>query len=263
MNSIATNLSDLSKLDTVQNPVVFRVLTTLTALAIISLAGGLLIDRLYRPAAFQIKEIVLTGNPQHVEEQAMREAVVEALKGNYFSIDMAAIHEAVDDQFPWVDEVSIRRRWPDTLMIDIVEHKPVAKCSDGKLLTTQGELIDLPQVDEVWLPVLSAPSEKMKFVYGQYKAWAPAFSKQGLRLVELKLSAQHLWTLSVEVLGQLQTKSFEMVLLESNSASQLDTFLKSIRQNLIGHPSGIGRVDLRYSSGFSIKWNDQISESQQ
>ncbi len=262
MSSVVTHLNGLGKHENTKSPMVFKLLIAITALSIIGLTVGLLIDRLYQPAEFQIKEVALSGNPQHVDQKEVRQEILNALAGNYFSIDMPSIHQAMA-KFPWVDTVSVRRRWPDTLMIDIVEHRPIATWSDGKLLTTEGKLVDLPLTDDTWLPVLSGPNDQMQLVYGQFQVWAPAFSKQGLRLVALSLSAQHLWTLTVEVLGQIQSKPFEMVLLESNSSAQLSVFLQSIRQNLIDHPSGIERVDLRYSSGFSIKWIDQNSESQQ
>ncbi|MFT5274160.1 MAG: cell division protein FtsQ [Saprospiraceae bacterium] len=264
MNSITASVQNgrVAELESSKNGSFIRVLIGITTLAIVGLTTGLLVDRLYQPTGFQLKKVALSGNPQHVDEALLKEAVVKALAGNYFSIDMAAIQQAMDE-FVWVDEVSIRRRWPDTLMIDVTEHKPIARWGEDKLLTTKGKLAELPLVKTVWLPTLSGQADQHDYIYGQYQAWASAFSNQGLRLVSVKLSAQHLWTLQVEVLGKMRRAPFEMILLEANSSAQLDSFLKSIRQSLIEHPRGIERVDLRYSSGFSIKWAPQTKETQQ
>lgn len=252
-----------------KNKGLIRVLIGITALAVVGLSAGLLLDRLYQPADFQLREVALLGNPQHVAQQQLKEAVTQALAGNYFSIDMAAIQQAMG-QFAWVDEVRIRRRWPDTLMIEVIEHQPVARWGSDKVLTTKGKLVSLPlpkpalsRRGATWLPTLSGQQNQQTYIYQQYQAWAAAFSNQGLRLIALDLSPQHLWTLTVEVLGQQPNTSFVMVLLEENSAVQLARFLQSIRQNLIAHPRAIQRVDLRYSSGFAIKWHPQTLKTAQ
>ncbi len=236
----------------------YKGLTWLTAAIILFLSASLLIDKLYQPSDFQIKRLALTGDKLHVKHAQIREAIVSNLGGNYFSADVEAIVEVMQ-QFPWVDEVSVRRQWPDTLMLHVTEHKPMARWGQNLWLTTKGELVELPIKKAKLLPNLSGSKEQLDLIYGQYKAWAPAFAQQGLRLTSVDLSQQHLWTLNVDVIGQGQQSSdaFEMVLLERNSSAQLKQFLTIVRQNLIDHPGLIERVDLRYSSGFSIKWRSQ------
>jgi cell division protein FtsQ len=217
------------------------------------MAVALITDSLYNPRLFNINRIMLSGDAAHVDRMRLRQSVVEMIDGNYFSLDSEKIIAALQ-QLPWVQKARLRRQWPDTLMITIEEHQPIALWGSDKWLTTAGKLVDLPLPKNIVLPKLDGPNHQVDGVWQKYKSWAALFARNGLRLRSMSLSKQHLYTLNLEYTTQRTNsiKGFSMILSESNSNKQLDSFLESRRRALIEYPDLIKVVDLRYPSGFSI-----------
>jgi cell division protein FtsQ len=220
-------------------------------------AFGLLVllitDGLYNPRNYNISKITLSGDAAHVDRVSLRQSVIEMIDGNYFSLDANKITKALH-ALPWVEKARLRRQWPDTLMIDIEEYQPIALWGKDRWLTTTGKLVALPLPENIALPQLNGPPDEVDQVWPKYQKWASLFARNGLRLRNLSLSRQHLYTLDIEynTRHENSAKGFKMILSESNADSQLNAFLESRRQALIEYPGLIKTVDLRYPSGFSI-----------
>ena len=244
---------------TVAPPITELDLKTKFWLSLVGLLGVLVVvamlvaDQLYSPEQFNISKISLTGDAAHVDREALKQSVIEAVDGNYFSLNSKKIIDVVQ-ALPWVEKVRLRRRWPATLMIDIEEYQPVAIWGADRWLTTTGKLVQLPLPKNVVLPRLNAPSHEVETVWPKYKQWSAKFARQGLRLQSMTLSQQHLYTLQLEYTSPMASehRGFEMVLAESNAEQQIEIFLSSYQQSLIDTPGLIKTVDLRYPSGFSV-----------
>ena len=230
----------------------------LLGLVVLMVLGTLLItDRLYNPEQFNIRKITLTGDAAHVDRKRLQASVVEMIEGNYFSLDSKGIVDAISS-LPWVDTVRLRRQWPDMLTIDIQEYQPIAHWGDEQWLTTTGKLVTLPLAKNIVLPQLDGPVNSVDDVWETYQKWSILFAQNGIRLRNMKLSKQHLYTLNLEytTFQENAPKGFEMILAEDNADQQLLTFLSSRRQALIEYPRLIKVVDLRYTSGFSISHHE-------
>lgn len=224
---------------------------------LLGVSAMLIADRLYNPEHFNISKISLTGDAAHVDRAVLKQSVIDAVEGNYFSLNSDKII-AVVQALPWVEKVRLRRQWPATLMIDVEEYQPVAIWGEDRWLTTTGKLVKLPLPKNVVLPTLSGPGSEVEMVWPKYKQWSEIFARQGLRLRKMALSKQHLFTLQLEYTSRIagRVKGFAMILAESNADQQLNAFLSSYRQSLINNPGRIKTVDLRYPSGFSISQHE-------
>ena len=85
-------------------------------------------------------------------------AQVAAASGTVLNPPEAQVRRALD-QFPWVHDFVVRRRWPSGIAIDIVEARPVAKvisAADGQaaLISRDGRVLGLatPSPDVANLP---------------------------------------------------------------------------------------------------------------
>jgi cell division protein FtsQ len=210
-------------------------------------------DGLYNPRQFNINRITLSGDAAHVDRAGLQQSVVEMIDGNYFSLDSNKIIEAIH-ALPWIEKVRLRRQWPDTLMIDIEEYQPIALWGEDRWLTTTGKLVTLPLPSNIALPQLDGPPGEADTLWPKYQEWSSLFAQNGLRLHNLSLSRQHLYTLKIAYTSRQEKsiKGFTMILSDLNADSQLRAFLESRRQALIEYPGLIKTVDLRYPSGFSV-----------
>lgn len=233
---------------------------------ILVLCSVLITDRLYNQEQFNIRKITLTGDAAHVDREQLQTSVVKMIEGNYFSLNSDSIVKTIST-LPWVDTVRLRREWPDTLTIDIQEYQPIAHWGEEQWLTTTGKLVTLPLARNVVLPQLDGPLNSVDRVWETYRKWSALFAQNGIRLRNMKLSKQHLYTLKLEytTFQENAPRGFEMVLAQDNADQQLVTFLSSRRQALIDYPRRIKTVDLRYTSGFSISRYepDKLAESTQ
>jgi len=241
------------EVNAVINPKLNYWLALMGVFIVLTLMAILVTDRLYNQQKFNIRKITLTGDAAHVDRAGLQQSVARMIKGNYFSLNSEEIIQAVAE-LPWVEKVRLRRRWPDTLMIDVEEYQPIALWGEDRWLTTSGKIVALPLPKNIVLPQLGGPSSAAEQVWNTYQKWSKKFAQNGIRLRKMKLSKQHLYTLTLEYTTRMidSARGFEMILAEKNAEQQLSAFLISRRQSLIELPGQIKTVDMRYPSGFSI-----------
>lgn len=85
----------------------------------------------------------------HVSVEALAAANVNALEGNFFTVNLQRVREAFESA-PWVRRAEVRRVWPNRLHVGIEEHEVLAHWNDGRFVNRHGELfrVDPSQVDD-------------------------------------------------------------------------------------------------------------------
>ena len=85
--------------------------------------------------------LILTGDMQHVSSDDVR-GVLKKQKDslNFFTLEIAKIQKQLEEM-PWVYSASIRKQWPDTIKIDIVEQSIIAIWNNSALLNQAGDII--------------------------------------------------------------------------------------------------------------------------
>jgi cell division protein FtsQ len=103
------------------------------------------------------------GGAERTSVQAVRDAAGLDLGAAMLDVDERDIEAAVAD-LPWVDEVTVSRKWPGTISLSIVERSPVAMVTDpastaikplwalvdtdGRVLAMTGEaMAQIPRLD--------------------------------------------------------------------------------------------------------------------
>ena len=97
---------------------------------------------------------------------------MQKIDGGFFSLDMAALKSALEDQ-PWIESVAIRRVWPDVLQITANEQQPVAIWNDARVINSKGQLFDpLDKELPPHLVKVSGPKDAHQILMGHYFAIA-------------------------------------------------------------------------------------------
>jgi cell division protein FtsQ len=81
----------------------------------------------------------IEGDINPVDREDLAKRLKTVVHGSYFSTDLVAIRDAVLLS-PWVESLSVQRRWPDGIRVMIVEKKAVARWGEQRFLSAKGEI---------------------------------------------------------------------------------------------------------------------------
>ncbi|HEY1773156.1 MAG TPA: cell division protein FtsQ/DivIB [Gammaproteobacteria bacterium] len=218
------------------------------AALVLAVAVGLLVW-LARPllAGPRLTMLTLGGHLQHVDPVAVRNAVLPELGSGFFNTRVERIGAAVD-ALPWVAEADVRREWPHTLRVDIVEEVPVARWGSDGLMDAQGKVF-VHVVDKAYasLPQLSGRDDATADVLAQYNTLSALVTPRGIAIVSLSVDARGAATVELD-------DGIEVRLGREDAAERLARFSAVALPALSAKLTAVAYVDMRYTNGFAVGW---------
>ncbi len=251
----------------IQHPVWFIGLVFVILMVVI---GLFFLDWLFDPNKFRIREVVVHGQFEYSDPVQIRHEVESALEGNYFSLRLETVEQAVLSQFG-VFRAGVRRRWPYTLEVHVDEIQPVARWGQDQLLDVSGELV--PRASwEGALPELEAPAHLKDMIWQQYRQWQEMFAGLELSLDRLAWDERELWYLTLSR-SAMVGKSDGGVLIpremhypigtgvvvtvdRRDPQSRIERLIRALDGGLIADFADMESIDLRYPNGFAIRWQE-------
>lgn len=228
---------------------VARVAARVTALgaaaAVVSLIYHLSAALLDRP----ITSLTIEGPFQRVSALKIEEAISDELGKGFLSVDLERLQSQIV-ALPWIDRASVARRWPGRLEISVSEQVPAACWGERGLLNTRGELFvtDARHVPAE-LPRLSGPEGRAADVAERYLKMRAKLIPRGLDVRRVHLDARGAWELTLQ-------NGIEIRLGRRDVGARIDLFLDVVSDIITRRAAEIHFVDMRYSNGFTIGWND-------
>lgn len=214
------------------------------SLAGVALAGAGLLALLDQP----ITEVQVAGRLQHLAAADVEQAVRARLHGaGLVRVRLDVLGSAVR-ALPWVDTVSIERRWPHGLVVRVGEQRAVAYWNGTGLVNAHGELFRSDaRYAAPELAQLAGPAGTEGEVVARYLALAGRVASAGMRLTSLQLDQRGAWTLGLDdgVTVRIGRKQ-----VDERMARFGDVVLRLLAQPQVAHE--IEYVDLRYSNGFAV-----------
>lgn len=141
---------------------------------------------------FRMDHIVVSGNERYSEQEVL-DASGLVTGGNLYFLNKYGVKETIFAQLPYVEEVKINRKLPDTLLIEVRECKAVAGVdSPGGvwLISAEGKLLEQTSAPPEGCPLVTgapliepAPAQQMDF--GEAAAY-----RAGVVLTLLRVSAE-------------------------------------------------------------------------
>jgi len=195
------------------------------------------------------------GQPlTHISGQQVGQACVPRLRGTFFTTDLEQAR-AIFEALPWVRRASIRREWPNRLVVALEEHRALARWNDeggNRFVNPQGEAFTAPGEAKLGatLPLLSGPEGSEKDVARRYVEVLALFTKIDKTPRMVALSPRQAWTvrlsdgLAIEV-GREQPAS--------SVAARLERFVANYGNTVGRMGARVEAVDLRYPNGFAAK----------
>ena len=207
-------------------------------------------DFIYKQIDTPLSKIMVGGNFNHLEEQELAELVNMEIDGGFLSMNLNQLRQELQSH-PWIHQVSVRREWPSTLKVEVIEEVPIARWGKKGFLNRLGDQLSLPENSNLnSLPVLEADFGSSQDMIAQYLLLAELLTPTDLRLTELQRDAVGAW--------QIETAAGVRIVLGR------DQIIEKIRRLIVVWGSGldvqlnnIATIDLRYPNGLAVSWRDQ------
>ncbi|MEY4468211.1 MAG: hypothetical protein RIR21_2004, partial [Pseudomonadota bacterium] len=79
-----------------------------------------------RQPMFELRVVKVQGANEgplrYVDAATVRSAALPRIRGNFFTADLAAVRNAFE-MVPWVQRASVRREWPNKLIVSVDEYQ--------------------------------------------------------------------------------------------------------------------------------------------
>ncbi len=224
-----------------------RLLAWLIALALVVLPGVALLKGWLASERWPLSRLVVAAEFERVSAEQVRSALAGHADAGFFAIDLEAARASLE-RLPWVRSAEVRKRWPDTLEIELDEHRAFARWGEDRLLSERGAVFAAPGGE--WmegLPQLAGPDARRHDVVETYRAAAKRLQGTGLQLSALALSERGSWSLRT-------VDGSEWLLGRGDPLLRLERFVRLLPAVLADGGGEIERADLRYANGFAIRW---------
>jgi cell division protein FtsQ len=227
-------------------------MTLLLTLGIVAATFGLR-DYLSDPERLPLQVIQVKGEMQHLDRDHLKATVAKAIDGGFFTVNIQKIHQDVS-RLSWVDEISIRRVWPDTLVMEVTEQVPVARWGNQALVNKHGEIFHPQQPLPDGLVRLYGPEASAGRVVNLYQKFTERLMDHGLVIQRMGLDAQR--NLRIDFSDGMQ-----IALGHSEVQQRLARFLAAYPL-LKDSEKRLLAVDMRYEQGFSVRWEPMAASTE-
>ncbi len=195
---------------------------------------------------FPIRKVDINGQLDRTDQKQLQALTEKNVRGNIFKINLNEI-KAEYEQLPWLKSVQIKRMWPDTIVVNVIEHQPVARWKDGGLIDETGTVFYAAS-NEVF-PVFDAKKAVLPRLMQFYLKSAALFDKQDLSMQQLTYNNRASWSI-------LLNDGVVLKLGRQNIDDRVARFLTSWSTVLAPQKNVLEYVDLRYKDGFAVKHSE-------
>ncbi len=219
------------------------------------------LDFVLQQQRFPTRNIDVVGDLANTTSNEVAEAVAKVSAGNILRVDIARAAQAAQS-LSWVEDATIRRKWPDTLEVQVNVRKVRARWNEDEYLDQFGNPFSLPSQIDRSLPLLRGPTVSAPEVLTAYETWSESVRKVGLKVQTIWLSKRGSW--EIFVIPQKSAENFSEIAVEaepikvivgsSDIKERSKRFLKLYAE--IFHPvhEKVSVIDMRYPDGVSVTW---------
>jgi len=202
----------------------------------------------------RIEYVAIEGSLSQVTENDIKTAVFDFINRSMVAVDLLSIKEALEEN-AWIKTVSLRRKWPDTLIINVTEEVAIARWGEHQLLNQEGIIFSPPSIAAQFnLAELSGPDGSEKRVMQQYQVFNQLLFSKNLRIASLNLNSRGAWFLQLNNKVEVAVGSIQPV-------ERLRRFAAVYERLFAADIENIESFDLRYEDGIAVKHKTSINDA--
>jgi len=216
---------------------------------------SLLVVKLADPNTLPVRKIRVQGALAYIDEAMLHRAIDGKVNGGFFNLNVSRIREALE-QLPWVQAATVRKVWPDSIVLSVQEQVPLAHWAAGGLVNTAGEVFR-PVAEPTMknLPQFSAPPGRSAALSQLYHQFNRQLVPTGLHIRRIRQNARRAVRLQLN-------NGILLVLGREHQRARLQRFARVYVSDMLKQVENIKRVDLRYSKGMAVQWHSKIEPKQ-
>ncbi|WP_293777075.1 cell division protein FtsQ/DivIB [uncultured Oxalicibacterium sp.] len=189
---------------------------------------------------------------RHINPLTVRSAALAKIKGNFFTANLDTVRQTFES-VPWVRKATVRRSWPNQLIVTVEEYTPLGTWGDdGRLLSDKGEVFvaNLAEAEEdANLLTFDGPIGSEKEVVARWQDLNNWFAPLKLSAESLSLSERYAWTVRLSngvtvELGREKTPSM--------LKDRVDRLVAVYPQLVALLQDRIENIDMRYPNGLAL-----------
>ena len=194
-----------------------------------------------------IKRVEISGNFVHLSPAELEKKAAQMIQGGFITVNVAAIKRKLMRE-EWIDAVAVRRVWPDSLMIFITEHEPVARWGSNALISNKAAVFAPAEASfPPGLPFLSGPRGSEEAVLDRYELLKSELKRRDMEIDMLVLTERRAW--------QFRLANGPTVLLgKKDVAGRFNRFFNFAIPYQADRLLQAKSIDMRYTNGFAVKW---------
>ncbi|XBC38366.1 MAG: cell division protein FtsQ/DivIB [Buchnera aphidicola (Floraphis meitanensis)] len=200
----------------------------------------------------KLSNVIITGPFDSLNQKEIRNFIFSLKKSyNYFSPYETDIKNKLE-AFYFVKVVTIKKQWPDKILIHIINTTPIAYWNDKYILNENKTLSNTLKKKSNISKILYfyGPESNKEEILSNYNTVKNILQENNIILKSISITPQHTWKLIIK-------KNIVIILGKINNISQLKqlTYIWKILENEEKvKRKKIKRIDLRYKSGIAIEW---------
>lgn len=208
---------------------------------------------------FALKVIRIEGAEaqlRHIDRSTVRATALPRIRGNFFTANLDTVRLAFES-VPWVRKASVRREWPNQLIVALEEHVPLGTWGDdGRLLSEKGDIftVNLAEAeDDRALLEFDGPDGSEREVVARFRELHDWFAPINLAPESVHLSGRYAWSVKLN----------NGMTVELGREQNMTTMRERVHRLVGIYPQLVARlqdriesVDMRYPNGLALKARD-------
>ena len=207
-----------------------------------------------------IAEVEVRGELAFINKGEIQSIIEDNISGGFFTVDLNRVREIVSQQ-PWIENVSLRRRWPDALEVFVEERKPIAFWNKDGYISENGHVFRPESIDKkLNLPALEGPDGQHNNVWKFMNVLYKEISLLNYTVTSLELDERRAWQLKIEKnvgVGDEEIRSGINVRLgRFDTEKRLRRFVRILPELASKKEfadNKINVIDMRYPNGFAVQ----------
>lgn len=225
-------------------------------------------DWVNNPERVVLSQLTITGDRVFTTEDDVQRTIIGlGLPNTYIAQNVDDIQQEIM-RLPWIKQVSVRKQWPDRLIVHLVEYQADYVWNETFLLDKQGVVFRAPQdkFNTADLIKLFGPVDKEKFVLDIFNklnqvSQTTSSKEMMIKIKQATADERNAWQLVVNVCVKKFCNDNQNIKLTLGRENIIERYKRFIRfypdiQSEIKITEKIIEADLRYENGISVKKNN-------